>query len=321
MPLTVDQVALRHAASVYAGNAISMFEGGIQLFMCLYGLVTYLETPKDLKKGRASYIVMSFTILALSLVPTILGLYNQFRGLYYSSGGLSYISAQEGILSEWPYVTGTAFTYAYVVLGDGLLLYRCYIIWQDFWWVTIVPGMMYLAYIGIAIYYTTTIPTQQLSVAADARIYLTISLLTVLLNIILTSLLSIRLLRAQRDLSKVLPNRDMKLYTRVVAILIESAVPLTVFSLVSAVLDAVNVLGTAAQAVDLLGASIVFNSLYTSFAALSPQMIIFWVTTGRSWTERGKSVGVYGEKSTRLSQPIAFSSSPVRSESLVEEEC
>ena len=55
--------------------------------------------------------------------------------------------------------------------------------------------------------------------------------------------------------------------------------------------------------------------------ALSPQMIIFWVTTGRSWTERGKSVGVYGEKSTRLSQPIAFSSSPVRSESLVEEEC
>jgi hypothetical protein len=49
-----------------------------------------------------------------------------------------------------------------------------------------------------------------------------------------TSLISFHLLTARRRLSKVLPGKDLDLYTGVVAILIESALPLSVFGVVYA---------------------------------------------------------------------------------------
>jgi hypothetical protein len=57
--------------------------------------------------------------------------------------------------------------------------------------------------------------------------------LTVLTNIMVTSLISFHLLTARRRLSEVL-GKDLDLYTGVVAILIESALPLSVFGVVYA---------------------------------------------------------------------------------------
>ena len=61
--------------------------------------------------------------------------------------------------------------------------------------------------------------------------------LTVSTNIVVTSLITFRLLRARRALAKVLPSADMRVYTGVIAILVESAAPLTIFGLVVAILQ------------------------------------------------------------------------------------
>jgi uncharacterized membrane protein len=65
--------------------------------------------------------------------------------------------------------------------------------------------------------------------------------LTVATNIIVTLFITFRLLRARRTLEKLLPTADVRLYTGVIAIMIESAAPLTVFGIIAAILQQVNV--------------------------------------------------------------------------------
>ncbi|RXW21397.1 hypothetical protein EST38_g4457 [Candolleomyces aberdarensis] len=112
------------------------------------------------------------------------------------------------------------------------------------------------------------------------------TLLTVSTNIIVTTLITIRLLRARRTLAKLLPSADVRVYTGVVAILIESAAPLAIFGVITAVM------GVGRVSSDLWGTSegiLVSNQLcdglFYSFCGLSPHMIIFRVTTGRSFTK------------------------------------
>jgi hypothetical protein len=64
--------------------------------------------------------------------------------------------------------------------------------------------------------------------------------LTVSTNIVVTSLITFCLLRARRALAKVLPSADMRVYTGVIAILVESAAPLTIFGIVSAILQQIR---------------------------------------------------------------------------------
>jgi hypothetical protein len=59
--------------------------------------------------------------------------------------------------------------------------------------------------------------------------------LTVSTNIFVTSLITFRLLRARRALARVLPSVDMRVYTGVIAILVESAAPLTIFGIASVI--------------------------------------------------------------------------------------
>lgn len=114
-------------------------------------------------------------------------------------------------------------------------------------------------------------------------------------NIVATSFITFRLLRARRALAKLLPSADMHIYTGVIAILIESAAPL-----IAAILaGSPHPKSQGHNAWDVL-----FQGLFYSFCisacsqdfrqwyrvdstekALSPHMIIFRVTTGRSFTK------------------------------------
>ncbi|KAJ2915205.1 hypothetical protein MD484_g5199, partial [Candolleomyces efflorescens] len=93
--------------------------------------------------------------------------------------------------------------------------------------------------------------------------------LTVSTNIIVTSLITFRLVRARRALVKILPAADVHVYTGVIAILVESAAPLAIFGIIAAIFQELS--GSA--------------GLFYSFSGLSPHMIIFRVTTGRSFTD------------------------------------
>ncbi|KAJ2923835.1 hypothetical protein H1R20_g13262, partial [Candolleomyces eurysporus] len=72
----------------------------------------------------------------------------------------------------------------------------------------------------------------------------------------------------------------MRIYTGVIAILIESALPLSLFGIISAILQQITVTTDG-----YLVCWALFSGLFYSFCALAPHMIIFRVTTGRSFTK------------------------------------
>ncbi|RXW12551.1 hypothetical protein EST38_g13305 [Candolleomyces aberdarensis] len=77
----------------------------------------------------------------------------------------------------------------------------------------------------------------------------------------------------------------MRVYTGVITILIESAAPLTIFGVINAamILRVGNALSAHPAAI--IVCSTLFDGFFYSFCALSPHLIIFRVTTGRSFTK------------------------------------
>ena len=85
-------------------------------------------------------------------------------------------------------------------------------------------------------------------IGVDATRYSAAStFLTVSTNVVVTSLITFRLLIARRNLSKLMPTADARLYTGVISILIESAAPLTVFGIIGAILQQVDAYDTRIQ--------------------------------------------------------------------------
>jgi hypothetical protein len=63
------------------------------------------------------------------------------------------------------------------------------------------------------------------------------NLLTVSTNVTVTTLITFHVLRARRTLAKILPLQNIRLYMGVVAILIESALPPSIFGIITAALS------------------------------------------------------------------------------------
>ncbi|EFI26602.1 hypothetical protein CC1G_15374 [Coprinopsis cinerea okayama7 len=125
-------------------------------------------------------------------------------------------------------------------------------------------------------------------------------------NALITILISSRLLIANRSLSKVLPGRSVRACSRAVTILVESAVPLSLCGLISVGIIE-HVLSAPGVSIKYVAAGSIFDGLYSSFAALSPQMIIFRVTTGRSFMRHEETkVDSQRMRSLPFSQPLAF---------------
>ncbi|TFK18471.1 hypothetical protein FA15DRAFT_627866 [Coprinopsis marcescibilis] len=293
---SVDQthLAITFAETIYANITITLIDVGIQLFMCLYGLSVYLETPPSLRKGRMPYIIISFLILILSGVPAALDCAWVFRVMFEASSPTEYLRLFS-FYGDLPlrFTSEVMFTVV-VFVGDALLLYRCYVIWSDRKLVLILPTLAYLGGLGMGI--RSLMPHDPLPTRASRSAWI---FLVVSLNIMVTFLISFRLIRARRHLSTILPERNLNIYGGAVAILIESAFPLSIFG----VAFAINMIYTVYRTT--LGAEmtqLMLGMLFYSFTAISPQMIIFRVTTGRSWLSNPKLHG----NSSVLSKPIVF---------------
>ena len=103
------------------------------------------------------------------------------------------------------------------------------------------------------------------------------TLLTVLTNVIVTSMITFYLIRARRSLSQVLPSKSLRLYTGVVTLLIESALPLTIFGIMFAIVTLWTPKDAYCYAVYLVLSS-VSSLLFYAFTVCLPLIITFcWV--------------------------------------------
>ncbi|KAH6883706.1 hypothetical protein BKA70DRAFT_1471251 [Coprinopsis sp. MPI-PUGE-AT-0042] len=294
----------------------------VQVFMVIYASITFLETPKTLRRGRLQFIVISWGILLLSSVHTAIILVSAFAR---NTGRLDLLY-RGGVFLLHPKLSNIARTLI-VAAGDFLMVWRCFSLWRDRQWVLVVPvvtGMGSLVCSTVAdikqrpIYFDTTDTFILGEIHSLLYVWLAAVALSVATNIMATCLILVPLARSWWAISKACPDRKASsMYSKVTAVIIESAAPLAacgVGLLVSRALW-INLRGDfpayIADRASLSQYAIheavmkTFSMLYVSFSALSPQMMIFRVTMGKSWENAGDSEG----GATAFSQPIHFACS------------
>ncbi|KIK54828.1 hypothetical protein GYMLUDRAFT_176591, partial [Collybiopsis luxurians FD-317 M1] len=120
------------------------------------------------------------------------------------------------------------------LLADGLLMYRCKVIWTGKSWILAFPFIMYLGSTSMAIMflYQSSSPNSNLFVGGAVDFGLPYFALSTSLNILLTLLISARLILHQYHLKGTsnIYSRNLP-YNAIVAMLVESSALYSVFSL------------------------------------------------------------------------------------------
>ncbi|KAJ7280298.1 hypothetical protein C8J57DRAFT_1302225 [Mycena rebaudengoi] len=270
--------ALLLERSVFWGELFKGALWGIQLFMFFYSvsMAWNAKTASSRKKNRSYILVGAVLLSCLTIALFVNGVFLEYMWIDHRDapgGPLGYLGANSSI---WWQTLGTAATQLGEFLGDGLLIYRCFIIWNRRWSVLVVPILFYLGAIamGIMTMVQSAVPGSNFFRGKTVDFGVPWASLSVALNVTITALIAYRILRARSMIRRLQEsNESLEVYVSVAAILIESALPFSVLGIIFAVTYGKNL----PQAPGFLFA-------WASFATLSPQFIIFRVITGRAWT-------------------------------------
>ncbi|KAJ3545416.1 hypothetical protein NMY22_g2455 [Coprinellus aureogranulatus] len=273
-----DPSVLLMIRTAYGALHIELITLAIQSVLCIYGLSHYKSsTPSQHRNARRLYFILSFVILAFFTAASVADSVFLAR-LTISPGGYELLYKK----SPWWLTMGTVCNTIVILLGDGILVYRCYIIWQGRRWVIVIPCLALVASLVMSI----------MAVIDDSKpIYYSAWIsLSITVNTISTALIVGKLVYERRRLSKVLARGHLVKYITATSILVESAVPLTVVGI------AASIILTQSTNIAPIGAAL---ALWFCLSGLCPQLIIFRVAVGRSYTD-------FNVASQVISRPIQF---------------
>jgi len=177
-----------------------------------------------------------------------------------SSGAINVVSGSMFLLNNW--------------LADGLLLYRCCVIYAMNYWVIAFPSLMYLATfaLGIITIYDSSHLASGIQTSVSVKISTAYYSVSLALNVLLTLMIVIRLARHSRNIRKAMGTVDgaSGLYSTLITMLVESyalyAVSFIVF---------IALFNTTSPAQD------IFSQILTGTQVIAPLLITLRVA-GRS---------------------------------------
>ncbi|KAJ4485577.1 hypothetical protein J3R30DRAFT_3281599 [Lentinula aciculospora] len=261
--------------SLYIGGQITAILYGIQLV--LYLLSNHLLL-KSSRKGRDAYFYVVYSTVLLVLWTIALACNAIFEQRAWiddrdtEGGPAAYI--RENISSAYN-TLGTTAGVIMNFMSDGMLIYRCYILWST-WKIVVFPSLLYLGGLSMSILliYESAQPGANFFVGHAVDFGIPYISLTISLNIIVTALICGRLLYLRTEVNKILGPSYAKMYTDIIAILVESAALFTVLGIVYVVVYA-----RKSQT------SIALVQVWGDFCAISPQLIILRIAMGHGWTK------------------------------------
>ncbi|KAH6909559.1 hypothetical protein BKA70DRAFT_1425978 [Coprinopsis sp. MPI-PUGE-AT-0042] len=299
----LDAIGTMLAAAQFGGVILTSALYGIQFFMALSSLSAFLRRTKEARQGHVRYIVISCVILMAFTVQLALMVLRTFRFLFTEGPEpRSYINAfiEDPEKSGALIPAGDAMIGVSVAVGDALLIWRCFILWNHKKWVVLLPCLTCIgALVSFIMTFFNGLPNlSTVTIAASS--------LSVATNVMVTLLILLRLRMTWAHTSRAFPNRSTpRMYLDVAGVLIEAATPLAVFGICFIVMTVISV-WYRPHRLFLEGRNLVLYEilgwLYYAFCFLSPQMIIYRVATGRSWTDATDS----GNGGTNISHPIQF---------------
>lgn len=264
--------------------------------MVIYAFDVFLRMSPEKRKGRLPYMILNWVFFILPSIGTLLLFYRHFNIWWDVQSPLDFPKHRATQLM-WTVHTNNTLVCLSILLGDSLMLYRCYIMWADKLWVMIVPGLLYIATAGKSLpeyekhdFDRTVAPTAVLtemtivlclmfivlriqSIASSfTPIWVSFISCSISFTILITCLIAGRLIFARRFMAKALGVSFSDSRAKgdgsimgASTILIESAVPLAVFGLAEAILEDISKKAALRGNVRFYLVNCTFNVLYSAF--------------------------------------------------------
>ncbi|KAJ7330416.1 hypothetical protein DFH08DRAFT_1084189 [Mycena albidolilacea] len=263
--------------SWWIGNIIFAILYGIELCMFFMSTFLFLNSSRPIR-SKYFYIAFSGALLILITIAMACNLiFCQMMWIEHrdiEGGPAAYFNTN---IAAWYNTLGTAADVAANILGDGLMLYRCYVFWSTCCiWVVVFPGLLFLASstMGIITTVQSGRPGDDFFNGTTADFATSWLGLTITFNIVATSLIIGRLVSVIHGMRDILSRSRAQVYRGVIVLLVESALPFTLLGigyLVTNMCDAPEALA--------------FAGVWGAFVALSPQAIILHVAMASMWSK------------------------------------
>ncbi|KAF5371106.1 hypothetical protein D9758_004101 [Tetrapyrgos nigripes] len=251
-----DSETLWFEQSSYVATHLASVGYGIHIV--IFCMVTYytLAQRKRFPQSKAwiAWLVFNTLLFAFGTINLACSIrFNEnawVNDREYPGGPFAYMVEQQSITLL---TLGNSASILASFLSDGLLLYRAAILWDFTWWIIIPPAVFYVACVILSI--LTTVQLALPDQTSWTPLSLPVWIVLMILPIWLTALI------------------DAKVYTGVSAIVIESALPFTIISIIL-----LGLFGDEDIAQNL------FVALMVQIECIAPEMIVLRVMLGRAWT-------------------------------------
>ncbi|KAH6901893.1 hypothetical protein BKA70DRAFT_1405251 [Coprinopsis sp. MPI-PUGE-AT-0042] len=293
----------------------------LHIYLCIHSFVKYQQYCALDVSGKArhiNYVRAMFLILFLSVATFAFDLAYFYLNGFNNSGRTKEELVRISLYLDVFYRLSTGCTH---LTADGILVWRCYVIWAGDTWVGLAPLLPYAASIAVGILsiFSNALcpgrdPTNAICKNHGSTLHRGLYyFVATSVNLTATLLICVRLLCAKRWMKRVLGSAagssnssdaatittervgdPVVPYTRIAIVLIESALPFTLLGIAAAIVASINT--------SLANYARIFTSqLWTMASGLTAQVIIYRVVAGTSWTASGREGDRYA-----LSHSINF---------------
>ncbi|KAJ3508977.1 hypothetical protein NLJ89_g5464 [Agrocybe chaxingu] len=178
--------------------------------------------------------------------------------------------------SWWVNILGLSVVVAADAMSNGLMMYRCYILLSSNIWVIVVPALLFISSftLGVMTIVAGSRPGTSFFSGQALAFGVPWIALTVSFNVLVTVLICGRLLSTYFAMRNAGASESMRDRLGIIAILIESALPFSVFGIALSILY-----GLGSQT------TVAFADIWGNMVGISPQLIILRVAMGRAWTK------------------------------------
>ncbi|KAJ7888679.1 hypothetical protein B0H14DRAFT_2693429 [Mycena olivaceomarginata] len=215
--------------SWWIGNIIFAILYGIEL--CMFFLSTYLFLNSS-RPIRSKYFYIGFSGAICTWLKSLLNLALKFTRIFCQTTWIEHRDTEVGPvayfntnIAAWYNTLGTTADAAANILGDGLMLYRCYVFLSTYCiWVVVFPGLLFLASstMGIITTVQSALPGDDFFNGTTADFATSWLGLTITFNVVSTLLIIGQLVSVIHGMRDMLLCSRAQVYRGVIMLLVES---------------------------------------------------------------------------------------------------
>ncbi|KAL0065744.1 hypothetical protein AAF712_007227 [Marasmius tenuissimus] len=246
---------------------------GYGIHVAVFFTVTYFLLKKKMQY-KLLWLLFNGSLFAFGTISLACSIYYNENAWVnqreYPGGPLVYLFEQQALPTQ---TLGNTAAILASFFADGLMLQRVAILYDWNWWVIVPPGLFYIACVILSI--LTTIQLALPDQTNWTPLSLPVWIVLMILPMWLTALIAGRILYYRHELKKLMGTEAAKVYTGVAAVVIESALPFTIISIIL-----LGLFGDNNVAQNL------FVSLMVQIECIAPEMIVLRVILGHAWTSQ-----------------------------------